>query len=247
MAKRKKTEDEMLEKIKELENKIDSQKTESLRSNEDQLFFGVIISLLVLFVTLPITDISSFLESVFKVNQDIALTDAGYIKYVGIIAFLVSTLTRYCAVVSELDVSKKFRYASFEALWLGLNIIILTITINLFTTLSPQFGLLGLTITFLILTLIFLGMLLLEGYILKIYVSKELILKKHSFPYASLVLLSTVLGIEIAYVVEIFAMIFGVPFSIPRFLLVYIIVEALIISLSLIKRNLVKLKQDYES
>ena len=95
---------EILEKVKGLEAEIKGQKTdsinESLRSNEDQLFFGVIITLLVFFVTLPINDVSSFLQSIFNVKQDIAVSNAGYIKYTGIVAFLVSTLLRYCAVVT---------------------------------------------------------------------------------------------------------------------------------------------------
>jgi len=237
-----KTKDEIIEKLKDIENKIDRQKKESFASGEDQLFFGVIISLLVLFVTLPINDMALFLQSVFNVKQDIALTNAGYIKYLGIVFFLVSSLTRYCAVVSDHNVSKKFRYASFEALWLGLNIIILNITINLITTLSLQIGLSGLSITFLILTVIFVGMHLLERYILKIYAQKGLILKEY-FPFASVVFLAIMFGISVALLVEVGALALGFePFSTIRFWLVYII-TSMVYTIIFYKRSVKKRKK----
>ena len=233
MVEDKKTKDEILERLKQIEDKIDSQKQESLASDEDQLFFGVIISLLVLFVTLPINDLTSFLQSVFSVDQSIASTNAGYIKYLGIIFLLASTLTRYCAVVSDPDASKKFRYASFEALWLALDIIILNIIINLITTLSLQIGLSGLSVTFLILTSIFIGMRVLEEYILKVYARKGLIMEK-PFPFASLLFLSIMIGISIALLVEIAALILGFgPFSTIRFLTVYLLITIVCILASL--------------
>ena len=229
-----KTKDEILEKLKDIENKIDCQKKETFASGEDQLFFGVIISLLVLFVTLPISDMTSFLQSVFAVNQGVALTNAGYLKYLGIVFFLVSSLTRYCAVISNQNLSRKLRFVSFEALWLGLNIVIFTVTINLVTTLSLQIGLLGLSVTFFVLTLIFVGMFLLERYILKVYAKKELVLKEY-FPFASVVLLSIMLGICVALIAEVIALASGFVFSTTRFLLVYAITTVIVILITLSK------------
>lgn len=229
-----KTKDEILEKLKDIESKIDNQKKESFASGEDQLFFGVIISLLILFVTLPINDMASFLQSVFSVSQEIASTNAGYLKYLGIALFLVSSLARYCTVTSNQSLSKKLRFVSFEALWLGLNIIIFTITVNLVTTLSLQIGLLGLSVTFLVLTLIFVGMLQLERYILKVYAKKELVLKEY-FPFASVLLLSIMLGICVALIAEVIALASGFVFSTTRFLLVYAITTVIVILIILPK------------
>jgi len=224
MVEEKKTEEEILEKLRRIEDTINRQKKESLASNEDQLFFGVIISLLILFVTLPTNDLASFLQSVFSIDPSIALTNAGSIKYFGIMLFLASALTRYCAVISNPDVARKLRYASFEALWLGLGIIILTTTINLITNLSLQIGPSGLSVTFLILTLIFIGMLWVERYILKVYARKGLIIEKYS-PLASIMLLTVMVATCIALLVEIAALVLGFgPFSTIRFLIVYLFV-----------------------
>ena len=242
MAEKEKKDDKILKKIGEIENKVESQRKESLTSTEDQLFFGFIISLLILFVTLPINDMASFLEDVFNVSQATAVSNAGYIKYVGIIIFLVSSLTRCCAVVSNQDISKRFRFASFEALWVGLNIIILTITINLISLLSPQIGPLGLSITFLILTGIFIGMFIVESYILKIYTKREFISEGQK-PYASVLFLGIMSGIAVALLVELVALSMGEPFSTIRFLTVYIIITGVILVAYIINSRKKKAKQ----
>ena len=126
-------------------------------------------------------------------------------------------------------------------MWLGLNIIILNITINLITLLSLQIGTLGLTITFLILTLIFVGMLLLERYILKVYAQRDFILKEH-LPYASSLFLSIMFGLSVAFIVEFVAVVSGESFSVTRFLAVYIIV-AMVYMIVFIRKSFRKKKQ----
>ena len=235
------TEKESFDRFKRLENRGDEDrrrsKWEYIASNEDQLFFGVIISLFVLFVTLPINDLASFLENVLKQNHDLALTNAGNIKYVGIVLFLISTITRYCAVFGDQRVSKKLRFASFEGLWLELGFLILIITFNLSNILSPQIGVLGLSVTFFVITLIFVGMILLERYILRIYAKKELIAKEYS-PFASAVLLTVVFGLTVAFLVELFALVFGFGFHEGRFLLTYVVTTILtLIIIGLVRRK----------
>ena len=248
MSKRtgKKTNNEILEKISEIENKVESQRKESLIGTEDQLFFGFIISLLILFVTLPINDMASFLQDVFKASPENALSNAGYIKYVGLVIFLVSSVTRYCAVVSHQDLSKRFRFASFECLWMGLNIIILIMTINLISFLSPQIGVSGLSVTFLILTLIFAGMLILERYILKIYAEREFILEDQK-PFASVLFLAIMMGIAIALLIEIVALGLGGSFSTIRFFAVYVAITVVIVVVYIKKQHRKKEQKQTQS
>jgi len=204
MAEEKKTDEKVFEKLRDLESKLEIQKKESLIGNEDQLFFGVIISFLILFITLPTNDLAKFLQSVFGVQESFAQTNAGNIRYFGIIIFLVSVLTRYGAVVSNDHRSKILRYLSFEALWFALNVTILLTAINLFTALSSKIGVEGLTVTFSILTFTFTGMLILEISILKLYTRKEFILKAYSFPSVSVMMLLIVFSLSIALAVDVF-------------------------------------------
>lgn len=145
---KKKTDDETNKKLRNLEQQLNRVKDEVLTSSEDQLFFGVLISLLILFITLPINDVVSFLQSALTISQDTAIREAESVKYFGIASFLISSLLRYSAVVSEHDVSKRLRYLSFEAFWLGLNVIFLLVIINIITPLTNQFGLSGIAATF---------------------------------------------------------------------------------------------------
>jgi hypothetical protein len=229
---------ESSERFTELESQIDINKRESKKESfaisEDQLFFTLIISLLVLFITLPANYMASFLQNVFHTEPSLALADAGNIKYFGIVLFLVSSVIRYCAVFGNQNVSKLLRFISFESLWLELDIFILIVVINLSTILSPKIGISGLSVTFLILTLIFVGMLMLERYILKIYAEKELISKENS-PYASRMILTAMLALTIALLVELVALALGKGISPIRFILVYIITVVAVLFAPMIK------------
>jgi hypothetical protein len=214
---------ESIERFKGLEERINTNQVESEKKSflslEDQVFLTVIIPFLVLFVTLPVNDMASFLQSVFRIKSSLALTNAEYVKYFGIVIFLASSLSRYCALFSNLIVSKKLRYISFEALWLGLNVIMLIVVINLAAFLSPAIGLLGISITLGVLTAIFFGMLLLENYILKAYAEKDLV-SKRNFPFASVMPLSLMFGLCMAMIVEVVLLASGGPFSTYTFYLV---------------------------
>jgi hypothetical protein len=222
--------DEVIKKLNDLEEEVKSQKTDSLAESvkvaEDQLFFGLIIALLIFFINLPVNALASFLQSVFVWSQSgTALTNATDIKYLGIAFFLFSSLARYATVVTyhEQEISKKFRYASFESWWLGLDMIILITTINLFATLTHFLGLSGLAVTLFILTFIFLGMSVLERKVLKYYVHQNLMLEKYSSPIG-LVFSVAILGLCIALEVEITAIALGFGFSEYRFLFEYAII-----------------------
>jgi hypothetical protein len=225
MAEEKNVNERVLEKLKDLEGKLEIQKKEALIGNEDQLFFGVIISFFILFVTLPTNDLAKFLQSVFGIQESFAQTSAANIRYWGIIIFLVSGLTRYAAVISNESRSKILRYISFEAFWFALNVTILLTAINLFTVLSSKIGVEGLTITFWILTVAFIAMLILEISILKLYSRKEFVPKAHSFPYVSEMMLLVIFSLSLALVVDISAAALGfglLPTN--EFFLTYVIV-----------------------
>jgi hypothetical protein len=234
---KKKTDDETNKKLKNLEQQLNRIEKEFLITSEDQLFFGVLISLLILFITLPINDVVSFLQSTLRIGPDAATRDAEVIKYFGIALFLVSSLLRYYAVVSEGDTSKRVRYVSFEAFWLGLNLILLMVIINIITPLASQFGLGGIAATFWILIPTFIGMSSLERRVLRLYAKKQRILKKDSFLYASRVPLLVVSALGIGVVFEILWILLGFTFSVIGFYIVAIIVIIIAEFFSFLRRK----------
>lgn len=240
MTEKKKTKtDEILEKLKNIEEKIEKLKKDPA-SDEDQLFFGIAFGLLILLISFNTEQIASFLDNLFGIGHDIAMTNAGYIRYIGIMFFLASSITRYATVVSSPDnaKSKKYRYISFETLWLGLNIIIFTIMINLVTPLSQQIGPLGISSTFVVLAIVFSGINLLERVMLKQYSSKDAIPETYAVPFASLINLSIVVSACVGIIEEVFAILLGFgPMSTIRFLLVYMIASLVVLVLALKKMN----------
>jgi hypothetical protein len=93
-------------------------------------------------------------------------------------------------------------------------------------------GTLGLTVTFLILTLIFVGMVILERYILKVYAQRDFILKDQ-IPFASTLFLGIMFGISLALIEEFIAVALVWSFSNIRFLAVYLITAAVYIMASI--------------
>jgi hypothetical protein len=202
--------DEVISKLRELEHKIDSIKKEKLVDSEDQLFFGVIISLFILFVTLSMGDFTSFLQNTFRLSYNDASTLAQSVRYLGIALFLFSALTRYYAVVGNQTASKKYRYYSLEGFVFSLASILVIISVNLITVLASLTQLVAVEITVLLMTLMLLLLNILEIKILNLYASRTFIAKKYAFPFSSFIWLSFIFGICIANAFQLLALLFGV-------------------------------------
>jgi len=235
---------EIIDKLKDLDSKIDRLKKEAFVGLEDQLFFGVIIALLILFVTLPINDLGVFFQNTFGLGQDEALNVAGTIRYLGIVIFLVSTLARYYAVISNQNTAKRSRHLSIEMLILAFNTIVLVVVVNLVPIFGIYIGPFGLSMALFVLVILYIIMIPLEKRILKIYANKGFIFKKDTtFPYASLATLIIVLAICIAVLEEALAILVSFGFSSTRFLITYVLVATLWIILVFMRGKIIKPKK----
>ena len=235
--------EELLDKLRELENKIDSIKKNSLIDNEDQLFFGVIISLLILFITLPIGDLVLYLQSSFTLNYNDALNVAQTIRYLGIGAFLFSAFTRYYAVVGNQSNSRKYRYASLEGLMFAIAFILIVTLANLTLALSSLPRSIAVTISIISILSVLLLLNIVERKILDIYVSRALITKNDKIPLitsASIIFMSAII---VANVIQSLAMAFGASYGVLN--IIFIItcaISAILFGLIYIYRWLPRVK-----
>jgi len=195
---------EIEDRIKNLEERIKKMEKKSFLSAEDQLFFSVVFSLLIVFVTLPFNQLASLLEQVFGFSQSLALLIAERIKIVGIVSMLFSSITRYCGAVSGENSSKRFRFYSVFSFVIGFDILLLMVVTSAFPFEILVFSEKGaswqlytkLTIPLgsLILIPVYIAVIYLEKKILIFYKSKDLILKKHANIMASPTFLAISIG-----------------------------------------------------
>jgi hypothetical protein len=229
--------DEIQEKLKALETKIDTYQEETNKkqqeaekkskiSTEDSLFFGLIISLVLLFFGLPRSDMISFFEAM---NSSSAKYSAIIIQYFGFIFFLLSSITRFVAATSEEKLAKVFRYWSVEWLIIGFEFIFVIIILNLGGLHHLVWSIVA---AFIIgLTVISFGMDMVEKTILKNYQKKDLIMDK-PIPIASRIFLPIAFLVNVLSL-TIASMLYSISFN-PiwgTFLLVVTIIDSMIIFL----------------
>ncbi len=202
--------DEVISKLRELDHKIESIKKEKLVDSEDQLFFGVIISLFILFVTLSIGDFTPFLQSMFPLSYNDAFTLAQTVRYMGIALFLFSAFTRYYAVVGNQTTSKKYRYYSLEGFVFSFASILIIISLNLITVLNSLPHLYAIVITLFVIILMLLFLNRLEIRILNLYSSRTFISKKYTFPFSSITCMSIIVGICVSDIIQISVLLIGI-------------------------------------
>src|SRR5208337_1358457 len=102
------------EALRTIDHKVDILEKESKVTVEDSLFFGLLVSLVILFLTLPRNDIVSLLESL---NSSAAAYYANIIQSMGLGFFVISGVTRYFAIMSsKINFAQIFRYFSLEFL-----------------------------------------------------------------------------------------------------------------------------------
>ncbi|NLE04777.1 MAG: hypothetical protein GX638_08255, partial [Crenarchaeota archaeon] len=124
--------EELLARIDRLQKTVDSMiptKSEKLAVKDDSLFFGLIVSLIVLTIPLPTDDISRFFIPLFdNINPGLSTL---IIKTILFVILTISALARYYAAMQlEIEQSKdwrtanKWRYVSLETMLLGLTFIL---------------------------------------------------------------------------------------------------------------------------
>jgi hypothetical protein len=185
------------ENLRTIDHKIDKLEKEFKVTGEDSLFFGLLISLVILFLTLPRNDIAKFFVSL---NSSTATYSATVIQFIGLVFFVISGISRYLAIMSsQKPSSQTYRYFSLEFLIVSFEFILTVFIINTFAIFSNSA--LFATMGFTILSFCIIGMSVIERKALIFYESRQLI-PINSRMMASRIFMSVAIGIDVAFLIE---------------------------------------------
>lgn len=92
-------ENELVKRIRKIEKKLAKIEKESKVGLEDQLFFGLVVSLALFVMTLPLAELSSLFQSVFRLDYTIASDLSESIRNISIVCLLSSIFLRYYGAV----------------------------------------------------------------------------------------------------------------------------------------------------
>jgi len=221
---------ELIKSVKNLANKITRLEKESRMGLEDQLSFGVIISLVVFILALPLDEITLFFQNL-GLSSGISLQIAGGVRNTGLLCLILATATRYYGAISKQRISKRFRRFSLQFLIAAWNFFLIIFVMFSSIDASVVLGTMSLPIAICILVVIFSIMIRAEKRVLEFYASKEFIFKKDVKPTVSTIFLILIVGYYFAFVGEFIAVIKGMIFSSERFMAVWLLSSILIIVL----------------
>lgn len=222
-----KSEDSQLEeiqkKLEKIEKRLKGLEKNSLSDLEHELFFGVIFSLAILFLTIDPHEIAQFFVSI-KFPEDVALEVANSIKTWGALLTFSSAIIRYySALVSdEVRKSQKTRLASIVLIVMIFELFLFFPVMKIDLPLPEQISIVNLPLKIFILLIIYRFIAyFLEKKLLTFYASKKLIMKKDVDPIVSKTLASAMRAAYLAvflsftfffflqsYAVEIFVVFF---------------------------------------
>jgi len=216
-----------LHDIKDQLNRIEKQ---SRFGSEDQFFFAISFSLLILFLTLPMNDAMAFLTN-FGLSDKLAISTANGIRGIGIIAALAASLLRYYGSMSNEHICKEKRVQSITTLLMGFWFFVFIIGANAFSSLSYAISLVTIPFGVMILAFLYVVLGILEKRLLSFYASKHLIQKSDVIPVASITFLfictSYYLALASALVASLFAPSIVVAVAVVSFVVFFVIQERL--------------------
>jgi hypothetical protein len=182
-----KKDDDVGEELRNIEGRLRTMEKASKSSSEDQLFFGISFSLLILFVTLPMSDTAVFLENVFGLSSFLAIPTASGIRILGIIFSLGASLARYYGSMCGEQKCKGMRFLSILLLTMGFEFFMFIIWQNILFGMTLNTG--NRVATFSIGTLVLAVALCfvsyLEGRMFDFYASKGLVSRSLAQPWVS--------------------------------------------------------------
>lgn len=185
-----------------LGQKIEKLDKDSKVTGEDQLFFGLLISLTILFLTLPRNDLITLLSTL---NKPYANYYANLIQFSGLGFFVISGVARYLAIMSsKIKTGESFRYFSLEFLIIGFDFIPFVFALNL---VGLSNNVLIFSITFTILSLLSGLMVIIEKRVLVFYESRRLIPLKSKL-LASRIFLLVSLFLNFVFIIEYVSVVF---------------------------------------
>ena len=207
--------DDLLKKIKSLERRLKKIERDSRIGLEDQLFFGLVVSITLLLISVRSTELATLFEYLWKLPIETALSMAEQIRNFGIVSLVSASILRYYGAVKP---HKGARLASFECLIGSFNFFLFIFVPRLLSNVLVIFELLSFQLALFGLFLVYLTMgLFVEGKILRFYKEKKLIPKKYTEPFVSLLFSFMVFGTMVALAVGVILILLNVP--VPEFLL----------------------------
>lgn len=117
-----KEDNDLVKRIKNLQRKVNRIDREMKVGTEDQLFFGVVVSVTVFLITLSLSDIAAFIQSATSVDYSVALTLSTNLKNAAFSLLVLSATLRYYAALKP---HKGARLFSFLTLLSALDIFLL--------------------------------------------------------------------------------------------------------------------------
>jgi hypothetical protein len=208
------------EAIEEIKKDLREIKRDSLASQEDQLFFGFVISITLFVIALPIDQLASSFEDFLHLGSPDTLRVSETIKNISIVCLVCSSLLRYYASVKP---HKGARLWSFYSLMVGLDFFIITLAANVAMGLALEIQLVVFPLALVISLCAYVGLGKLESKILGFYADKHLVLRRYSkFPLVSyLFALLTASVLATVAVESAYVLLFGVSLSLISIQIVY--------------------------
>lgn len=177
--------EDLSRKLQDVEDELKKIEKQSKSSSEDQFFFGISFSLLILFLTLPMSDAIVFLQNTFGLSVGLATSSAISIRIGGILLALMASLLRYYGSMFGEHACKKRRIQSIFTLLGGFWLFVFIIGENMSVGISVGTSWLTIPMGAFILGIFYALMIPLERRMLKFYVSKSLIYKVDAIPIVS--------------------------------------------------------------
>jgi len=199
-------ENELIKRIKNIEKKLAEIERESKVGLEDQLFFGLIVSLALFVMTLPLTDLASFFQNVIKLENTVAWNLSETIRNTTIVSLLLSILLRYYGAVKP---HKGARLWSFLCLIISLDFFLLTFLPTLTLNLAVEVRAVAFPLSHIALFFIYtlLGKFV-ESRIILFYARRGFVLKRYAKPIVSFLFASLSACVYMTSVVQLLALIF---------------------------------------
>ena len=231
---------EILDRLGEIERKLCKIDRESKVGLEDQLFFGVVVSLALFFIALPFTELSSLFQNLFLFDNTTALRLSTGIRN-GFILFLLASITfRYYGAIKP---HKGARLWSILCLLFSFDVLLFNVlpafTVNVSVEMKP----IVIPLSYFILIVLYSVMgWFVEPSIISFYAKRGFVLKRYSKPIVSLlfVCLSACIYFTLAFQVFYIFVFQHQPNQLEitaSFLIFYLLFVGLVYSLLLRRRK----------
>lgn len=203
----KKEEDTIAKKLEQLRSETSRLERESRIGSEDQLFFGLIVSLALFVVTLPLTDFASFIQLIGKLDYVTAMNLAQSIKNISIVCLILSAILRYYASIKP---NKGARLFSFLLLLMALDVFLVLFFPILSFNLSIEVRTIAFPLSFFALLVVFLLMgKFVESKVIMFYAERGFLLKRYAKPIVSFLFACISGGLYFAQVIMFLLLSFG--------------------------------------